>query len=98
MRDLAASAAAPAAICKTVRRGSFKAFPQGGPAGADYHAVADTRNNSCRRASHASLCPFYGYVIRFTRVCGATWYGFMSASACVAATTGGENMDAGTET
>src|SRR5262249_36451096 len=52
MRDFAASAAAPAAICKTVRRGSFKAFPKGGPAGTDYHAVVDTRNNSaCRRAS-----------------------------------------------
>ena len=37
------------------------------------HAVADTRNNSaCRRASHASLCPPYEYVMRFTRGCGAT--------------------------
>src|SRR6266404_9573064 len=43
---MAASAAAPAVICKNVRRGSFKAFPPGGTAGADYHAVADTRNNS----------------------------------------------------
>src|SRR5215470_13226085 len=45
-RDMAASAAAPAVICKNVRRGSFTAFPRGGTAGADYHAVDDTRNNS----------------------------------------------------